>query len=58
MSADLKQPVWKRSRLFRYALYLALGLPLVWFDLYEGLVLVVLIGFVVEFACFPGKKAS
>jgi len=51
-----QQPIWQRSRLFRYGLYLILGLPLFWFSLYEGLILVVLVGFVVEFACFPGQK--
>ena len=49
------EPVWKRSRLLRFGLYLILGIPLVWFSLYEGLILVALVGFVVEFACFPGK---
>lgn len=52
----MDQPIWKRNRLFRYLLYLTLGLPLVRFSLYEGLILVVLVGFVVEFACFPEKK--
>ena len=54
----MNEPIWKRSRLFRYTLYFALGIPLVWFSLFEGLVLVVLVGFVVEFACFPGKKSA
>ncbi|MBL3528059.1 MAG: hypothetical protein JMN27_10755 [gamma proteobacterium endosymbiont of Lamellibrachia anaximandri] len=54
----MTDPIWKRSRLFRYGLYFSLGLPLVWFSLYEGLVLLVLIAFVVEFACFPGTTNS
>ncbi len=54
----MAEPIWKRRRSFRYLLYFLLGLPLLWFSLYEGLILVVLVGFVVEFACFPGKKIS
>lgn len=54
----MSDPIWKRSRIFRYLLYFSLGIPLLWFSLYEGLILVVLVGFVVEFACFPGKKSS
>ncbi len=52
----MDEPYWKRNRLFRFALYFSLGIPLAWFSLYEGLILIVLVGFVVEFACFPGKK--
>lgn len=54
----MNEPSWKRSRLFRYLFYFTLGLPLVWFSLFEGLILLVLVGFVVEFACFPGKKST
>ena len=52
-----QEPIWKRSRAFRFALYGLLSLPLCVFHLYEGLILLGLIGFVVEFACFPGKRA-
>lgn|GEM_PF-4122005 len=48
-------PRWRR-RPWRFALYILLGLPLVWFSFYEGLVLILLVGVVVEFACFPGKR--
>ena len=51
----MQPPLWKRSRGLRFAFYGLLALPLFWFHLYEGLVLLALIGFVVEFACFPGK---
>jgi hypothetical protein len=54
----MDEPIWKRSRLFRFVLYGLLALPLLWFHLYEGLILLALIGFVVEFACFPGKKSA
>lgn len=53
----MDEPLWKRSRPLRFACYAALALPLVWFHLYEGLILLALIGFVVEFACFPGKRS-
>jgi hypothetical protein len=51
-------PLWKRSRALRFTLYGLLSLPLCLFDLYEGLILLGLIGFVVEFACFPGKRSA
>ncbi|MGD8588663.1 MAG: hypothetical protein PVG22_07495 [Chromatiales bacterium] len=51
-------PIWKRSRVFRFACYGLLILPLCLFHLYEGLILLALIGFVVEFACFPGKQKT
>ncbi len=51
------EPVWKRSRWFRFALYGLLALALFWFHLYEGLLLLALIGFLVEFACFPGNRS-
>jgi hypothetical protein len=49
-------PLWKRSRVLRFGFYLLIALPLFWFHLFEGLMLLVLIAFVVEFACFPGKR--
>ena len=52
------EPLLKRSRAFRFALYALLSLPLCVFNLYEGLILLGLIGFVVEFACFPGKSSA
>jgi len=52
------EPLYKRSRAFRFALYGVLSLPLCVFSLYEGLILLGLIGFVVEFACFPGKRVT
>jgi hypothetical protein len=48
-------PLWRRSRSLRLAGYFLFASPLLWFGLYEGLILLMLIGFVVEFACFPGK---
>jgi hypothetical protein len=54
----MKFPIWRRSRLFRFAGYALLGLPLLWFSLFEGLILLALVAFVVEFACFPGKKSA
>jgi hypothetical protein len=53
----MKEPLWKRSRLFRFALYGLLALAMGVFHLYEGLILLALIGLVVEFACFPGKRS-
>jgi hypothetical protein len=52
----MHEPLWKRSRTFRLVGYLLLALPLLWWHLYEALILLGLIGFVVEFACFPGKR--
>ena len=54
----MSEPLWKRSRAFRFALYGVLSLPLCLFHLYEGLILLGLIVFVVEFACFPGKRSA
>jgi hypothetical protein len=54
----MSEPLWKRSRVFRLAGYGLLSLPLCLFQLYEALILLVLIGFVVEFACFPGKRTG
>jgi hypothetical protein len=52
----VKPPLWKRNRVLRFGFYGVLAVPLLWFHLYEALILLVLVGFVVEFACFPGKR--
>ena len=54
----MSDPLWQRSRFFRFTLYGLLALPLIGFHIYEGLILLALIGLVVEFACYPGKPTK
>ena len=44
---------WRKKRPLRLTLYLLLAAALGFFHLWEGVILLVLIVLVVEFACFP-----